>query len=153
MTQATTTLTRPEPQEVSPHNASEKPYVIPAVEMPSLNYLLILIPVCALAGWIITGNSHGTVLMGAAIGVPVAVLIISLRVRDVTKRQREIWAKHNYAWYRSTFPACAHANGRVSCRHCGSHKTNVRNLMNRTFMRLHSCSQCGETLYFSPEKV
>jgi len=30
---------------------------------------------------------------------------------------------------------------------------NVRNLMKRTYTRVHSCSQCGETLYFSPEKV
>jgi hypothetical protein len=143
-----------QPQEVIPQNATERTYVIPTVALPSDYPLLLLIPVCALAGWIISsGNAHGTVLIGAAVGFPVAVLIKFLRARDVTKRQREIWATHNFAWYRSTFPACAHANGHVSCRHCGSHKTNVRNLMNQTFMRLHSCSQCGETLYFSPEKM
>jgi hypothetical protein len=69
------------------------------------------------------------------------------------RRLKQHWNQHSYAWYRSTFPEHAHANGRVSCRHCGGHKLRVTNLMKQTYMRVHNCAQCGETLYFTPEKI
>lgn len=55
-----------------------------------------------------------------------------------------------YAWYSTTFPDHVSPRG-VRCRHCGSGKITIRNLMQQTFQRAHVCQQCGETLYFSPE--
>lgn len=61
------------------------------------------------------------------------------------------WKSHNYEWYRKAFPDKVTPNGDVVCRHCGSSHVHAKNLMNRTFMRSHSCNRCGKTLYYSPE--
>lgn len=69
------------------------------------------------------------------------------------KNQQAIWQQHTFAWYRNMFPQYAPGYGEVSCRFCGSRRTRTRNLMGGTYMRVHSCNQCGETLYFSKEQV
>ncbi|MGO4391402.1 hypothetical protein AB4Z46_08625 [Variovorax sp. M-6] len=66
--------------------------------------------------------------------------------------KRRHFRQYGYAWYSKTFPASVRGGGRVSCRHCGSNHVAVRNLMQRTFHRAHICGQCGETLYYSPER-
>lgn len=86
-------------------------------------------------------------------GIPLVIVTALVRGVLLMRKLKAVWHKHTYAWYRETFPEHAHEKGRVSCRHCGGTKVVVRNLMNHTFMRSHSCAQCGETLYFSPEKV
>lgn len=139
---------------------SASTYVIPSHSDFNVGRLALIFPIFAAIGYVYGLSVGGTwtgSLYAAALSLPVAiptfiVLSIIRGFREIKKRN-EIWSKHTFAWYRETFPRHAHPNGHVSCRHCGSHKTSVRNLMNRTFMRLHSCSQCGETLYFSPEKV
>ncbi|MYN05754.1 hypothetical protein [Pseudoduganella aquatica] len=89
----------------------------------------------------------------------IPVLIVFNIVNEIiagpgsNRRLKQHWAKHSYVWYRSTFPGHAHANGRVSCRHCGGDKLRVTNLMKQTYMRVHNCAQCGEPLYFTPEKI
>ncbi len=35
---------------------------------------------------------------------------------------------------------------------CNNERIHVRALMNRTFHREHFCTQCGKTLYYSPEQ-
>lgn len=56
----------------------------------------------------------------------------------------------SYAWYKATYPNHTHANG-VSCHSCGGRRTNVRSLREHTYTRAHFCTQCGTTLYYSPE--
>ncbi|MDT6992072.1 hypothetical protein [Burkholderia cenocepacia] len=73
------------------------------------------------------------------------LLIVGMNWRRI-KRMR---AK-NYQWYRTTHPNAVRGN-RVACHSCGNDRIQVRNVMQRTFMREHFCSQCGESLYYSPE--
>lgn len=56
----------------------------------------------------------------------------------------------SYDWYKATHPTHVHGNG-VSCHSCGGRRINVRSLMERTYTRAHFCTQCGTTLYYSPE--
>lgn len=91
--------------------------------------------------------------LGLFIGVPITVVWIFVAVGRSKRQAKKVWDQHSYEWYRSTFPEHAHKNGMVSCRRCNGGRLQVRNLLNHTYTRLHSCSQCGETLYFSPEKV
>jgi hypothetical protein len=77
------------------------------------------------------------------IGVP--VFLITTRVR----RNRRMKAK-NYRWYRMQYPQAIRGD-RVACHSCGSTHIQVRNVMQRSFMREHFCGQCGESLYYSPE--
>lgn len=44
-----------------------------------------------------------------------------------------------------------HRHGSVTCNRCGSHKISARGLMQHTYHREHFCTQCGTTLYYSPE--
>jgi len=62
------------------------------------------------------------------------------------------WKSHDYAWYRRAYPDKVTASGDIVCRHCTSSRLVVRNVMNRTFLRSHSCERCGKTLYYSPEQ-
>lgn len=104
------------------------------------------------------GDLVFSVLFGSIFGSGVLMAIIHI-INEIVggpgsrRRLKQHWAKHSYAWYRSTFPAHAHANGRVTCRHCGGDKLRVTNLMKQTYMRVHNCAQCGETLYYTPEKI
>lgn len=148
----------------SPHISSfqsgvDQSYVIPTAQ-PKMGWLSWFVAVPALGGLAVglyMGAKIDDALMlgviGFFCGIPLLIIAAVIAGFSQLRVQKAVWAKHTFAWYRETFPAHAHPNGHVSCRHCGSHKTNVRNLMNRTFMRVHSCSQCGETLYYSPEKV
>jgi predicted SprT family Zn-dependent metalloprotease len=77
--------------------------------------------------------------------VVVAVVIVTANV----KRMKRMRAK-NYQWYRATYPAAVKGT-RVACHSCGHDRIQVRNVMQRTFMREHFCGQCGESLYYSPE--
>jgi ABC-type nickel/cobalt efflux system permease component RcnA len=77
--------------------------------------------------------------------VGVAVLIIVTNM----KRMKRMRAK-NYQWYLATYPDAVKGK-RVACHSCGHDHVQVRNVMQRTFMREHFCGQCGESLYYSPE--
>lgn len=60
------------------------------------------------------------------------------------------YKKQNYEWYKNTYPEKAN-NNRIRCFVCDNDHIHVRGLRNRTYYREHFCTQCGKTLYFSPE--
>lgn len=67
-------------------------------------------------------------------------------------RAQRIRAKKNFAWYKEQHPECCRGR-HVSCHSCGGTRTFVRHLMNETYFRAHICTQCGTTLYYSPENA
>ena len=117
-----------------------------------VGWLLLTFVVTGVVLTIATGSDL-FIFAGVFLGFILAIVVAVVKTSRETARRKAIWNDHSYTWYRSTFPSCVTPSGRVTCRHCGSDKSNVRNLMQRTFMRLHACGQCGETLYFSAEKV
>lgn len=56
----------------------------------------------------------------------------------------------NYDWYRSNHPDSIYRDS-VACCSCGARRIHVRALFNHTYTREHFCTQCGKTLYYSPE--
>ena len=60
--------------------------------------------------------------------------------------------KMTYQWYCAAHPAHVR-NNKVSCFGCGNARIHVRALYNRTYHREHFCTQCGKTLYYSPEQA
>ena len=132
------------------------PYAI--AEVPALGALTLLWPLLLLPGaaalyglTISMALAVELTIMAAFTAVPVVIVNCFIVIGRQSRRQRAIWAKHDYLWYRATFPDHAHDKGKVSCRHCRNPHIQVRNLMNRSFMRVHLCNQCGKSLYFSPE--
>lgn len=81
----------------------------------------------------------------------VAAIVISIRDSFRAEREHKRMLSMDYEWYRQTHPACTRSNA-VSCHSCGGNRVHVRNLMNRTYLREHFCTQCGLTLYYSPER-
>jgi hypothetical protein len=132
-------------------------YVIPKIETKGGGRAFLMLPISmlfvGLLGYVRNGEAGLSSGLGTGfpVGVVLTIAVGWVSIARAVKRLKSIWDRHTFQWYRETSPEHAHANGHVSCRHCGSHKTNARNLMNQTFMRAHSCSQCGETLYFSKE--
>lgn len=139
-----------------------KTYVIPSEESLTTSVrpyrLLFVVVFGAMVGvpWVLTGSLVKALDLVFPLGLILAVVIsliaivpAALRSSARIKANRE---RHNFAWYRETFPDHAHPNGHVSCRHCGSHKMHTTNMMSKQYMRIHACGSCGETLYYSPEK-
>ncbi|WP_344762996.1 hypothetical protein [Actimicrobium antarcticum] len=81
-----------------------------------------------------------------------AFILLVVNASKANKKHAKNLESHSYSWYKNNFPESSE-NGRIHCRFCGDHRISVRNLMNGTFVRSHSCVQCGETLYYSPERV
>lgn len=94
---------------------------------------------------VVDGNVMGFIPVLLLVGS--AVLITFSHHRRVSKLK-----KMDYKWYRSKYPSSLR-NGQLTCHGCQSNQVHTRNLMNRTFMREHFCSQCGETLFYSPEGI
>jgi hypothetical protein len=78
------------------------------------------------------------------IGIPLLIMLQILK-------QLSLFEKMSYKWYTDTYPEHVKGN-RVSCFACGNARIQVRALMNQTYHRAHICAQCGETLYYSPER-
>ncbi|MBI3348143.1 MAG: ABC transporter ATP-binding protein [Burkholderiales bacterium] len=76
---------------------------------------------------------------------------IPLLVMRGRLRQISLFSTQTYDWYKATHPAQVQGN-RLSCFACGNSRIQARALMNRTFHREHFCTQCGKTLYYSPEQ-
>ena len=72
------------------------------------------------------------------------------RAQDKAYTKRRQMKERNFDWYRSTYSS-HFRNGRVTCHKCGCDRVNARALLRHTYMREHFCTQCGETLYYSPE--
>lgn len=91
---------------------------------------------------------------GSAAGFGIFLLffgLLSFITFSNIRRDSKFKAK-NYAWYRKAYPA-AYRDKRITCHSCDSDRVHTRNLMNQTFMREHFCSQCGQTLFYSPEGI
>lgn len=74
-------------------------------------------------------------------------ILISLTNFHKENKQR---LENNFDKYKVDHPDCI-SGGKVKCYTCGSQRVHARGLMNRTFTREHFCTQCGTTLYYSPE--
>ncbi len=66
-------------------------------------------------------------------------------------RRMKLYKSHNYAWYAKQHPGLV-KNGRVRCHNCSGGRIQLRNLKEHTYTRAHICSDCGTTLYYSPEQ-
>lgn len=140
--------------------ATATAYVIPNAEAEARKYnkLALVFPLTVFAalawGYAINGMNGALdmLVVGFLAGIALVGVIFMPLAAMQLRRQRVIWASHTYDWYRSTFPQHAHAKGRISCRHCGGEHIRTERLLKQTYMRVHTCGQCGETLYFSPEK-
>lgn len=90
------------------------------------------------------GNFFGLVWGGMFVFIPIGIAIFWFK-------QLSRFQKMTYHWYKNAH--AEHVNGnKVSCFECGNEHIHVRALMNRTFHREHFCTQCGKTLYYSPEQ-
>lgn len=129
-------------------------YQIPSADSKgrSAGWILLALGTAG-AAFAIWANEGFFLFVGLSLGFILTVVVALVKGSRYSARRKSIWQEHNYAWYRATFPVCAHPNGHLTCRFCGSNKSHVKNLMRRTYVRLHSCGQCGETLYFSNEVV
>lgn len=140
-------------------------YTIPTSESlasPFAKYAFFFIPgialVCAILGATFGGSKSVEKffefgITGFFVGIPFAIIAGIIGNVVTARRLKANWSRHNYQWYKEHFPANVRDGGKVSCRHCGSHHIKVSNIMNKSFMRVHACAQCGETLYFTPENI
>ncbi|ADL55477.1 hypothetical protein [Gallionella capsiferriformans] len=90
------------------------------------------------------GNLFGLVWGGMFVFIPLSIAIFWLR-------QLSRFQKMTYVWYKTVYADNVQGN-KVSCFVCGNDSIHVRALMNKTFHREHFCTQCGKTLYYSPEQ-
>jgi hypothetical protein len=132
-------------------------YVIPLPKESKLVWLSALaMPLGALAFWFahLAGIVHDreAAITGFCAGLGIFMVACIGNGLTVYLRRQAVWKAHDFTWYRNAFPSHAHAHGEVSCRHCGSRKVRVRNMMEHTYMKAHECVQCGKALYFSPEQ-
>lgn len=88
--------------------------------------------------------------MGQDTFMGAAFLVMGTYVMLTGVRRINRFQKKTYLWYKATYPLNVDGN-RVTCFSCGSGRINVRSLMNHTYHRDHFCTQCGTSLYFSPE--
>ncbi|KLR58080.1 hypothetical protein OX89_08970 [Diaphorobacter sp. J5-51] len=79
------------------------------------------------------------------------VFIISINAIFSLRKLIKFRSK-SFAWYKAEHANHVSKNG-VSCFSCGSSRIHARALMNHTYHREHFCSQCGKTLYYSPEEA
>lgn len=93
---------------------------------------------------VIGDNLVQGIILGLIFSAPVSIGIFfhNRRIHRMLDR--------NFHWYRQQHPSCV-KNNRVTCASCGATSIRVRALMQKTYMREHFCSVCGEVLYFSPE--
>lgn len=114
---------------------------------------IFIVGICSIfvligSGLLLVSLEEGEVGVGALLGA----VFMSLGLFQMISGVRLInkFQKKTYLWYKATHPLNVDGN-RVTCFSCGSPRINVRALMNRTYHRDHFCTQCGTSLYFSPE--
>lgn len=115
----------------------------------SLAAFAVLPTIFAIEGVSSTLEGHGP---GGLVFVLLAVVLMVWvwRAQDKAYTKRRQMKERNFDWYRSTYSS-HFRNGRVTCHKCGCDRVNARALLRHTYMREHFCTQCGETLYYSPE--
>lgn len=83
------------------------------------------------------------------LGLAVAIGF-TIRNQKLGEQRIALLRSQDYSWYKSQFPELVEP-GKVTCYNCKSSKIFVSKLMNRTFLRAHTCQQCATTLYYSSE--
>ena len=78
------------------------------------------------------------------------IMVWLWRTHEKLYATKKLGKERNFDWYRATYSSHFH-NGRVTCHKCGGDRIHSRSLLRHTFTREHFCTQCGETLYYSPE--
>ena len=106
--------------------------------------IFVVIGVPSLLRGIQHGSLFNLVWGGMFVLLPIAIAMYWLK-------QLSRFQKMTYEWYKAEHPEQVQVN-RVACFVCGNERIHVRALMNRTFHREHFCTQCGKTLYYSPEQ-
>lgn len=104
----------------------------------------MIVGACVFIQGVRLGGDSFAMLMGAVFFLAGAGALI-YRLRQIARFQ-----KMTYQWYCQTHPELVR-NNKVSCYSCGNAHIQVRALYNQTYHRAHLCSQCGTTLYYSPE--
>lgn len=90
-------------------------------------------------------------LLGGFFAVVAAVIGASALFQAFSRlRLLSRFSKMTYTAYKQEHPEHVTRHG-VTCHSCGAGRVHVRGLMNHTYRREHFCSQCGPTLYYSPE--
>jgi len=85
----------------------------------------------------------------------VALFVFWILISNVRVARRHVrWVNdmraRDFAWFKATHPGSVTRDG-VICPKCACPKIHVRGVMNRSYMRAHACTRCGETLYYSRE--
>lgn len=99
-------------------------------------------------GIVLSSPTLGGIGIGGFVTCIIASIVTGFVVHTRWRRQM---SAHNYDWYRTEHPDLVTRDGSVKCATCGGARVHVRGLMQKTFMREHFCTQCGATLYYSPE--
>jgi len=79
----------------------------------------------------------------------VIILIIGIQFIQFINRRR--YLKMDYEWYTKTHPQAMRGK-KATCYACGSPRIVIRPMMNKMYLNIHTCSNCGKQLYYSPEK-
>ena len=83
--------------------------------------------------------------------VAVKVLVATSRSEDADHAVFSKFEQRTFDWYCKTYPDNLRS-GRIFCWHCGSGRISTRAIHQGTYHREHECTQCGKTLYYSPEQ-
>jgi uncharacterized paraquat-inducible protein A len=111
----------------------------------------------AVAGSITTlggflGKDTGGIVIGLVLlWVAASVIVSNRRSESATYALYAKFEQRTFDWYRETHPT-SFRNGQVICHHCGSGRISTRSIRQGTYHREHECTQCGKTLYYSPEQ-
>ena len=118
--------------------------------------VVILVPLACVGGllvlaaglrpWIRGENVNGFMLIFGAMLLGISTFNLVTWFRRLTNLQAR-----TYNWYRSKYPAHMHGS-KASCYSCKSDRVTIRSLLQHTYHRAHVCSDCGTTLYYSPEQ-
>lgn len=80
------------------------------------------------------------------------ILMVIGAVNFFREVKRDGLLAKNYAWYKKTYPQAVNPAGQAACFVCNSSRLHTKNMMNQTYLREHHCGNCGQSLYYSPEK-
>ena len=138
------------------------PYVIPDYEPAMRRWRKVwwLVPACVALSAVVGYSLQGAVVTAITLGMYALVpgfILVAIILFPVVGRFHKLeqakYEEHNFTWYCTAFPSHAPGpGGKLRCRHCGSDRMRTENMMRHSYRRIHSCGQCGETLYYSREK-
>lgn len=92
--------------------------------------------------------------MWGAFGAVPAVIVAGFATIILrNRRESALWQTQGPDWYRRNFPELALADGEVQCRFCGGVRIQPRNIAGRLDVRAYTCGTCGETLYYTRDRL